>query len=195
MEKLKSLFILAFFCFSSFFSPPFTPAASFPEIEAAACALYSRMQLDVDSGACPDDACLRDVIKPKRVCEWRIEGVEASCLAGDFDQARTRLLAAYNPTRNHIGQMLDHCRDGKSNCALVASYIGGEFLDEFYLTQDYPDCPYSFSCIRDELWAFGDSNPPLLGPFGEGQNPGANDLNLMGWMKERLNQVNVWEGE
>ncbi len=171
-----------------FFSPfahPSTP--TFDLMEEAACTLYARMNADVVSGACPDDACLRDLIKPQRICEWRLKGVMMACAAGNPDQARTKLLAAYNPTRNHIGQMLDHCRDGLSNCDLIASYIGGDFIEAWYLLQDYPDCPNSFACIKAELWAFGDTNPPLLSPLGD------NDLNLMGWMKAKLDQANVCE--
>ncbi len=175
---------LALALFLAFFAMP-VAAVTYLEMETAACSLAARMQSDIDSGACPDDACLRDVIKPQRVCDWRLESVMAACAAGNPDQARTKLLAAYNPTRNHIGQMLDHCRDGLSNCDLIASYIGGEFIEAWYLLQDYPDCPNSFTCLKAELWAFGDSTPPLLNPLGD------NDLNLMGWMREKLNQVDV----
>ncbi|MBI3246103.1 MAG: hypothetical protein HYZ50_06315 [Deltaproteobacteria bacterium] len=152
------------------------------EIGEAACRFYDRVESDRDSGACPTDACDRNVIKPQRLCEWRIPNVIAHCAVGNERQARVQLEQAYRPARNLIDQMLTHCRHGLAPCTSIASYIG--YTTVGFLLQDYPACSLDQTCIRNALWNFADFHV-LPTPLGD------NDSDLIGAMRRTLNQPSV----
>lgn len=155
---------------------------SLEEIGEAACRFYDRVESDRDSGACPTDACDRNVIKPQRLCEWRIPNVIEFCAMGNERQARVHLEQAYRPARNLIDQMLTHCRHGLAPCTLIASYIG--YTAVGFLLQDHPNCVTDQTCIRNDLWDFANTHE-LPTPLG------ANDSDLVGAMRRTLDQPNV----
>lgn len=154
------------------------------DIRVASCQLYDRMVGDVYFDRCDTDACLRNLIKPKRVCDWRIDRVEAACVNQQPHPAREALNDAYQAVRNHIGQMLHHCLYGDAPCDRMSDYIGVNET-KYVLPPVVAPVPTGlFGEWKARLWEYGDLHllPFPLRPM---------DLDLMGAMRQRLNREDV----